>query len=150
MKKIIALLVLVLGIFVGAIVFFSVYQYDKVNFGKELMMYSDSTADEYNVILDYKGESCQLQGAEKAKVYQVLIRGSSIRKRVLFDHDYDLKSMTFTFGDTAKITVAQMSEENDEVFIRYEKLSSGRTKYYTLAGLDVWKNLCDIMGLSDE
>lgn len=132
-------------ILIGAIVFFCSYNFDKINFGKELLMYSDAGNQENKVFIIYNGDTTEITGYNRTSLYQTLLRGQSTRKRCYIAKKESLQELELLFGDEVSVIVKRLSEEHDEVFIIYRNLIKKRTKYYTVDSVKTWDNLVMVL-----
>lgn len=145
MKKAIIIMLTFFVLFIGSIVFFCVYNYDKIHFGDELLMYSDAKAKGYPVELSYQGESVAVEGYRKTELYRVIIRGQGTRKRHLFRIKCSAEPYVITFGEEYRILVYPYKEENDTVYYLYENLKKKSRKHYTVSNMKTWEHLTELV-----
>lgn len=145
MKKAIIIMLTFFVLFIGSIVFFCVYNYDKIHFGDELLMYSDAKAKGYPVELSYQGESVAVEGYWKTELYRVIIRGQGTRKRHLFRIKCSAEPYVITFGEEYRILVYPCKEENDTVYYLYENLKKKSRKHYTVSNMKTWEHLTELV-----
>lgn len=145
MKKAIIIMLTFFVLFIGSIVFFCVYNYDKIHFGDELLMYSDAKAKGYPVELSYQGESVAVEGYRKTELYRVIIRGQGTRKRHLFRIKCSAEPYVITFGEEYRILVYPCKEENDTVYYLYENLKKKSRKHYTVSNMKTWEHLTELV-----
>ena len=145
MKKAIIILLTFFVLFFGSIVFFCVYNYDKIHFGDELLMYSDAKAEGYPVIFSYQGEEAQVNGAWKTELYRIIIRGQGTRKRHLFRIKCEAEPYVFTFGEEYRISVYPCNDGEGTVYYLYEDLEKKNKKHYTVSNMKTWEHLTELI-----
>lgn len=145
MKKTIIILLSFFVLFFGSIIFFCVYNYDKIHFGDELLMYSDAKADGYPVTFSYQGEDVQVNGAWKTELYRIIIRGQGTRKRHMFRVKCDAEPYVISFGEEYRISVYPCDGEDDTVYYLYENLKKNKKKHYTVSNMKTWKHLTELV-----
>lgn len=145
MKKALIILISFFVIFIGSIIFFCVYNYDKIHFGDELLMYSDAKAEGYPVMFTYGEESTTVNGYWKTELYRIIIRGQGTRKRHLFRVKCEAEPYVFTFGEEYRISVYPCSEGNDTVYYLYENLTKRNKKHYTVSNMKTWEHLTELI-----
>ena len=141
MKKTIIVLLAFFVLFFGAVIFFCVYNYDKIHFGDELLMYSDHKAEGYPVTISYEEENYDITGYEKTELYRIIIRGQGTRKRHLFPVKCSAEPYVITFGEEYRISVYQSDDGTDTAYYRYENLKRHSKKHYTVSNMKTWDHL---------
>jgi len=144
MKKAIIIMVTFFVLFIGAVVFFCVYNFDKIHFGDELLMYSDAKAKGYPVEFAYHGETAEVEGYGKTELYRIIIRGQGTRKRHLFRVKCSAEPYVITFGEEYRISVYPCDGAEDTVYYLYENLKKNKKKHYTVSSMKTWEHLTDL------
>jgi len=145
MKKAIVVLLTFFVLFFGAIIFFCVYNFDKIHFGDELLMYSDPKAEGYPVTVSYEEESYDVTGYWKTELYRIMIRGQGTRKRRLFPVKCTEEPYVLTFGEEYRISVYPCGDEEGTVYYLYENRKKNNKKYYTVSNMKTWEHLTDLV-----
>lgn len=146
MKKAILVLLTFFVLFFGTIVFFCVYNYDKIHFGDELLMYSDAKAEGYPVTFSCGEDTAEVSGYWKTELYRIIIRGQGTRKRLMFRVKCTEAPYVFTFGDEYRISVYPCEgEDDDTVYYLYEDLRRGKKKHYTVSKMKTWTHLTELI-----
>lgn len=146
MKKAVIILLTFFVLFFGSIIFFCVYNYDKIHFGDELLMYSDAKAEGYPVSFSYEGEETQVTGYWKTELYRIIIRGQGTRKRHLFRVKCAEEPYVITFGTEYRISVYPCDGmEDGTVYYLYEDLEKGKKKHYTVSDMKTWEHLTKLV-----
>jgi len=145
MKKALIILISFFVLFIGSIIFFCVYNYDKIHFGDELLMYSDAKAEGYPVTFTYREESATVNGYWKTELYRIIIRGQGTRKRHLFRVKCETEPYVFTFGEEYRISVYPCNDGDDTVYYLYEDLKKKNKKHYTVSNMKTWEHLTELI-----
>lgn len=145
MKKAILVMVIFFTLFIGAVVFFCVYNFDKIHFGDELLMYSDAKAKDYPVEFSYQGKSVEVEGYWKTELYRIIIRGQGTRKRHLFRVKCNAEPYVIAFGEEYRISVYPCDDEEGAVYYLYEDLRKNKKKHYTVSNMKTWEHLTELV-----
>lgn len=144
MKKAIIVLLTFFVLFFGTVIFFCVYNFDKIHFGDELLMYSDPKAEGYPVTLSYKEESYDVAGYWKTELYRIIIRGQGTRKRHMFPVKCNAEPYVLTFGKEYRISVFPCEDDEGTVYYLYEDCKKKKKKHYTVSDMKTWEHLTEL------
>lgn len=145
MKKAVVIMVTFFTLFIGTVVFFCVYNFDKIHFGDELLMYSDAKAKGYPVEFSYLNENFEVEGYWKTELYRIIIRGQGTRKRHLFRVKCSAEPYVISFGEEYRISVYPYGDEDGTVYYLYEDLKKKKKKHYTVSGMKTWEHLTELV-----
>lgn len=139
MKKVIILVTSAIVIGVGLIIYLLSYQYDKVHFGEDFLVYADSSTMWVPMTVECDGKTTLIAPDNRYNIYDIIVRGTGVRKKHLFETTTKGRTMTVRFSDTVTFTLYDDPEEHDRVYFTYD--NNGSRKYYSVDGLAMFDNM---------
>ena len=131
MKKIIIPVILFLVIAIGSMVFAISDSYSRVQYDKDAMFHMMSLSQDGTLTAEYQGTVTQVLGRNTQRINSLLTVKAI--NRLYFKPSYAEENTIFlTFSDGAEYIIAENTDEDDSVFIRYSYKK--KIQWYKITG----------------
>lgn len=132
MKKLVAVMLVVLVGGIAVIAGFVWYRMDKVNYRSDIIKYAGEAQPDGMILATYKGRTTRILGSNVERLIWALTIGEGQRYLQLTDRNCPGDNVALAFGEKLKIAVCPLEDGTDAVFIRFK--GPGKVRYYTLQG----------------
>jgi len=143
MKKALALMLVLLIGGVAAMAGALWFRADKINYKTDIVKYAGKAQDDGDILATWRERTTRIINSNVERLVWVLTIGESKRQLQLADRDETQEHVTIRFGENLTITVWPLSNDTDEVFIRFR--GPGKSQQYTLKGYKTMEWLLKII-----